>query len=286
MKRQKQRKGHDPPVADLSPAAMRRAKWRAAYDNLTTLGPMGLAVLAGAWTLLIEPSLLAILIAAGGLAAGGASTLANLFFLGDRHAGRYLQQMNEILAQERQARVEALQAELIACGSRIKGIDELIEQSSTQASQVLERNNRIREVLAEKLAPGELAFGRFAGTTEQVSLAILDNLQRVLHLLQSLPADANATRRRLDELERIKRPSESQSKEIGALAERVRLYDEQLRKAGALLAQNEEALTKLDRATATLAEAETSRGQAGVGLEEARSTLEELISRVKSFSVD
>lgn len=286
MKKQKQRKGPDPPPADLSPAAMRRAVWRATYDNLTTLGPMGIGILAGAWALLIEPSLLAMLIAASGLAAGGASTLANLFLLGDRHAGRYLQQMNEILAQERQVRVEALQADLIACGTRVKGVDELVEQSSTQASQVLERNNRIREVLAEKLAPGELAFGRFAGTTEQVSLAILDNLQRVLHLLQSLPADANATRRRLEELGRIKRPQEPQSKEIGALTERVRLYDEQLRKVRAILAQNEEALTELDRATAALAEAETSRGQAGVGLEDARSTLEELIDRVKSFSVD
>lgn len=280
----KKPQGPDPPIVDLSPAAMSRAVRQVVYNSWVTLGPLGVGVLAGAWAFLIEPSLLALLIAGGGVAASAANAVANGFILRDRHVGRYLERMNERLAAQRIEKVEALQQSLIECGNRVKGVEELVEQASVQCAQVLERISRVRDVLAEKLSPSELTNARFAGTAEQLSLAILDNLERVQHILLSLPRDHETTKRRLAELGRVKKLTPEQEGVRDAFTERKEVYDRQLERVAALLGQNETALTNLDAAVATLAELDTKRGEADVDLKSALREMEEITRRLKAFS--
>ncbi|MBI2624494.1 hypothetical protein HYW67_03285 [Candidatus Parcubacteria bacterium] len=280
------RKGPDPPKVDLSFAATKRAVLRATYDNWGTLAPLGAGALAGAWALLLGPSLVATIIAVGGFAVGAASAAANYFLVGDTHASRYIQAMNEALMQRREAQAEELQQALKECGRRLRGIEELIEQGVAQCNQVHERIGKIRDILSQKLDPTELAFGRFAGTTEQVSLAVLDNLQRMAHLLMSLSDDADYISERLGDLKRRgRKPTAEDAQEVGTLEERRRLHEAQLEKVRGILRQNEEALTELDKAAVALAEMKTVRGEAGTDLESARKYLEELVQRTKQFSV-
>ena len=287
MKRKNsKRTGPNPPEVDLSPAAIKRAISQAAYNSYLTLGPTGVGIIAGAWALLIDVlTVPAVIIAASGLAIGGANALRHYFLLGDDHAGSYLQKMYERLAAQRIEKVEALQQSLIECGNRVKGVEVLVEQASAQCAQVLERISRVRDVLAEKLSPSELMNARFAGTAEQLSLAILDNLERVQSILLSLPRDHETTKKRLVELERVKKLTPEQEGVRDTFTKRKEVYDRQLERVAALLGQNEIALTNLDAAVATLAELDTKRGEADVDLKSALKEMEEITRRLKAFSV-
>ena len=277
--------GPDPPDVDLSPAAVRRAIVGVASQSYLTLVPTTIGIIAGAWALLIPGApVLATIIAAGGIAIGGGNALIQYFMLGDNHAGRYLQQAIEALATQRTRRVEELQRSLVECGNRVKGVEEVVEQASMQCTQVLERIGRVRDVLVEKLSPTELTSARFAGTAEQLSLAILDNLERVEHRLLSLPRDHEVTVRRLAELGRFKKFTPEQEKVRAAFAARKEVYDQQMAGVVELLGQNETALTNLDHAVATLAGLDTKRGEADVDLGSALKEMAELTQRLKAFS--
>lgn len=288
MAKPRSSKGPDPPQPeeiDLSPRAIQHAVMKTATDNIKTVGPLGIAAAAGVWMLAFGPAAWAIFGLGVGIVAGLANFGLNFFLWGDDHASHYIQQMNGMLEAERWAKVKALQESLVECGNRVKGVDELVEQATAQCGQVLERIGRVRDVLAEKLSASELAYGRFAGTAEQLSLAILDNLARVEHLLLALPRDHETTKRRLAELGRPKKLTEGQEQARAAFAARKEIYDKQLERVGALLAQNETALTNLDSAVVTLAELDTKRGEADMDLKSARSALEDITRRLKAFSV-
>lgn len=275
---------------DLSLAAAKKAALRTTYDNMLTLGSLGVGILSGTWVAVIEPSLLAGIVCAIGFITGLSNAAIHLFFLQDKHATGYIQKALKQLEQQREEKIEKLENSFRSPYSGVQSFKEVNQQQNfqeircqgiRQCEQVQIRLKKIKDLLREKLSTGELVFGRFSGTTEQVSLAVLDNLQTVLYLLKSLPDDQLEIEGDIKKLERKKRSQEEENR-LTIFTERRKVYEAQLGKISALLAQNEVAITELDKATFALAEMDTNK-QAEMDLETARKCLEELVDRTKKL---
>jgi septal ring factor EnvC (AmiA/AmiB activator) len=145
-------------------------------------------------------------------------------------------------------------------------------------------------MLQQKLNPTELTYGRYLGMAEQVYLGALDNLQNVANTLKMLTAiDLNYTKQRLQQLQNNGgnnggNNSNHGAKEIASLQERIALHQKQTEKVTTLLAQNEEAMTKIDVTIAAIADMRTEDGQATLDIETAMNELQRLASKAKEYS--
>lgn len=111
------------------------------------------------------------------------------------------------------------------------------------------------KVLDRRLDRSELTYSRYVSTSEQVYRSALDNLREVAVAIDSLGSiDTGYIKRRLAELDRAGGETESAQRERDSLAQRTQLRDDQMARIERLLAQNEVALTTLDRTTSALAD--------------------------------
>jgi len=150
-----------------------------------------------------------------------------------------------------------MQKELVECKS-IQGVEHFAAQGAEQFTRIREKFENLREILAQKLNTGELTYGRYFGTAEQVYLSVLDNLRDVVNLLNSVSSiDADYINSRLYELSKHKNPTEADKQEVETLNERKQLRESQSQKVDVLLTLNEKAMTQIDQTTAAIAEMKT-----------------------------
>lgn len=142
-------------------------------------------------------------------------------------------------------------------------------------------------MLASRFNPTELTHGRYLGSGEQVYLSVLDGLGRARTALSAAASvDADYLRAGLRRLRRLESPSPDELRELSSLEEREQAREAQLARAGAALAANEEALTRLTGATSALADIETHRGFADLDADEAMQELESLAQRAHRYSAE
>jgi hypothetical protein len=213
---------------------------------------------------------------AGSLIGGGAWALDYLLRR-DRHANQYLQAVRDALGDRRQQAARDLRQQL----DRLDHAEGL-----SQLARLQEKYQAFAELLGRKLNPGELTYGRYLGMAEQVYLAGLDNLQRIVHTLHSVQTiDRDYVQRRIAELEALASPSQTQVRELEALQDRLVLRRNQLDKVAAWQAQNEQAMTRMDQTMAAIAGMTTVQGHAGTDLETAMQALQELAARAGEYSM-
>jgi len=158
------------------------------------------------------------------------------------------------------------------------------ERGVNQLRMLREKRDSLTEVLRRRLNAGELTYGRYVGTAQSVYLAGIDNLSEVSVALQSISAiDHDYIESRLDELTEA---NDSEGEEIirerSSLEDRRSLHQTQMTRAAALLAQNESAMTVLDRTASAIADA--PMGQTPTDAEAAMQQLEELAARAAKYS--
>lgn len=172
--------------------------------------------------------------------------------------------------------LERLAADLQALGSS-RGVDQL--------RKLRQKLDDLTEVLKLRLNDGELTFGRYLTTAERVYLSAVDNLRDVVVALRSVsaiePAYIDA---RLRELRGIREPSDEHRREVASLEQRGSLREQQMRKVGELLAQNEMAMTGLVNTAAALADTKTGKGRALIDAEAAMAELEMLAKRAGKYA--
>lgn len=156
-------------------------------------------------------------------------------------------------------------------------------QAVSQLRGLREKLQTVTQVLERRLSAGELTYGRYLGTAEQVYLAAVDNLQQVAVSLTSVGGiDVPYIDKRLAEL------SDSNAAEVSertSLLERRALSLQQQDKVSHLLAQNEAAMTALANTAAALAEVRTEAGHASLDPETAMAELASLADRAKRLDV-
>jgi hypothetical protein len=153
------------------------------------------------------------------------------------------------------------------------------EHAVRQLRGLREKLQGLTGVVERRLNAGELAYGRYLGTAQQVYLSAVDNLHEVAVALRSKAAiDPVYIEKRLGEL-----PANGAHEERETLLERHALLETQNDKVTQLLSQNETAMTALSNTAAALAAVRTERGHAKVDATTAMSELEQLASRARHF---
>lgn len=154
---------------------------------------------------------------------------------------------------------------------------------ANQLRAIDEKRQGLLEVLGRRLDAGEMTYGRYAASVDQVYEGVLANLEEVALSMKGLEAmDGEYIERRLGELESAGSEDGSAGRERASLEERRALLAGQTKKVAHLLAQNESAMTIIDRTTAALVD--TPIGRSEDDPEEAMAALEELARRTARYA--
>lgn len=172
------------------------------------------------------------------------------------------------------AEIAALRAEL----------DALVDtQPTEQLDALLSKRQSLINVLERRLDAGELTYARYLATSQQVFTSALDNLHEVAVAYESISTiDEPYIARRLAELDADDSDAESADRERATLERRRELRNDQRRRIAKLLAQNESALTALNRTTTALADVPI--GKKPEDADAAMAALEELADRAAKYA--
>jgi hypothetical protein len=156
-------------------------------------------------------------------------------------------------------------------------------QPSEQLDALLQKRQSLINVLQRRLDAGELTYARYLTTSQQVFSSTLDNLHEIALASESISTiDETYIDRRIAELDGDDSDAESADRERATLERRRELRQTQRRKIAQLLAQNESALTALDRTTTALADVPI--GKKPEDAEAAMAALEELADRAAKYA--
>lgn len=150
-----------------------------------------------------------------------------------------------------------------------------------QLEAIGEKRDNLVAILDERLTAGELTYARYQSTAQQVYLAVVSNLREVAIAKKSISTiNPDYIDARMAELQ-VAGADEAEA-EMGSLEDRRALATDQDAKATYLLAQNESAMTLIDRTAAALADAPI--GIAPQDAEAAMTELEELADRAGKYA--
>lgn len=156
-------------------------------------------------------------------------------------------------------------------------------QPTEQLDALLQKRQSLINVLQHRLDAGELTYARYLATSQQVFSSALDNLHEVAVASESISTiDETYIDRRLSELAGDDSDVDAAERERATLERRRELRSTQRRKIAQLLAQNESALTALDRTTTALADVPI--GKKPEDADAAMAALEELADRTGDYA--
>jgi len=156
-------------------------------------------------------------------------------------------------------------------------------QPTEQLDALLQKRQSLINVLQRRLDAGELTYARYLATSQQVFASALDNLHEVAVASESISTiDETYIDRRLTELASDDSDADAADRERSTLERRRELRTTQRRKIAQLLAQNESALTALDRTTTALADVPI--GKKPEDADAAMAALEELADRTGDYA--
>lgn len=156
-------------------------------------------------------------------------------------------------------------------------------QPTEQLDALLSKRQSLINVLQRRLDAGELTYARYLSTSQQVFGSALDNLHEVAVAYESISTiDETYIDRRLAELDADDSDAHSADRERTTLERRRSLRTTQRRRIAQLLAQNEAALTALDRTTTALADVPI--GKRPEDADTAMAALEELADRAAKYA--
>ena len=156
-------------------------------------------------------------------------------------------------------------------------------QPIEQLDALLEKRQSLINVLQRRLDAGELTYARYLATSQQVFVSALDNLHEVAVAAESISTiDETYIARRLDELVGDDSDAVAAERERATLERRREMRTEQRRRIARFLAQNEAAMTSLDRTTTALADVPI--GKRPEDTDAAMAALEELADRASKYA--
>jgi len=272
-------------LSDFSQSAIQKAVTRKTLEHPVVVYPAVLSVLGGFSLALFGVSPWLIGAAAGGFGLAFVSWLVNFSLRRDSFASDYVRALHQRIEQQSQEKKKQL----------VKALKEVSSnQGEHQYRRFNEKFSAFQTMLAKKLNPSEITYGRYLGMAEQVYLGAIDNLQSLVDALKAMQViDIAFIQKRMLELDKVKKDAEHlrakglddiNASEYKALSKRFELYQAQKSKVEKLLSQNEEALTQLDVTIAAVAELSTNDKAASMDLESAMSELQVLASRAHKYS--
>jgi hypothetical protein len=158
-------------------------------------------------------------------------------------------------------------------------------QGIRQLEQLQRKFQNFVGILNHSLDAEEITYGRYLGIAEQVYLSSLDNLERVVGALTSVQTiDPRGIKERLDDIHADGVVTDAEATEQESLDQRRSLLEKQRERVAFLVAQNEQAMTRLDLTAAALAEMKTRSGQASMDMETAMAELQKMIENAPKYN--
>lgn len=156
-------------------------------------------------------------------------------------------------------------------------------QPIEQLDALIQKRQSLVNVLQRRLDAGELTYGRYLASSQQVFASALDNLHEVAVAYESISTiDEHYIDRRLAELAADDSDPAAAERERATLERRRAMRADQRRRIARFLAQNEAALTSLDRTTTALADVPI--GKRPEDADAAMAALEELADRAAKYA--
>jgi len=261
---------------DLSPAAIKKAVISdSSQKPLSLLSAMGVA-LGGAFALLIEPTVTALVVTGASGLIGITSFSWDVFLRGDQQASRIVESYRQQLEQERLAAIKTLSNEFF----------ELDNSTGTKQLELFEgKFQTFVKVLERKFNREEFTFNRYRTIAEQVYLGGIDELNRAVVALRSIESiDTEYLRDKLASYEDITIGTEAKAR--AAVEERLALHKNQLQRVENIFHENEVAMTSLDKVSAKISSIDTQPGQSSIDYDQAMDELHRLIKRADIYSIN
>jgi DNA repair exonuclease SbcCD ATPase subunit len=265
-----------PTLKDFSKESISKAVFSEAATHPGSLYPGVLTVLLGVSGALFSSPLL-IGASAGMLLMGAGSFVVNYCFRYDTIGKKYIQSLSDSMLSHKEDLIDSIQADLSECETETDRCEQGIEQFHSAE----EKYTEVKDVLSRKLGGGELMYGRFMGSIEQVYLGILDNLREMVTLIKSLPEAEGDEAKLKKDLEKVR--DENKKRQISALLKRFDLRNTQLNKIDELLARNEEAITQLEETSVAVSSMKTEERFSDVDHEEAIQQLKDMAKRISAL---
>lgn len=271
-----------PDLEDFSSDSVKRAVRNESFLHPLTLYPTALGVLSGFAAFLYELPML--FLGMGGLlTVGAATTIVNYFFRDETISSKYIEKVTKEFKKHRQELLQSLEDDLRKC-RKIVGAEQYGVQGHEQFDRVEKKYRRLVEQLGKKFSTTELTYGSYLGAAEQVHLSVLDNLLKIVSLLQGAESiDPNYINMRLEELRNLRDVMEADEREFKALEKRLGLRRNQLEQVNTLLTENEESMTTMDTTIAAIADLETGKGFGENDVKTAMKYLQEVADRTRFY---
>jgi hypothetical protein len=266
-----------PTIRDFSKESINKAVISEALTHPASLYPGVITVLCGlSGILFASPWLLGA--SAGMFLVGAGSCVVNYCFRYETIGRQYIERLAHSMLRQKEDIINSLKSDLSEC----REVDEgRCERGIDQFTLAKEKYSEVKEILSKKLGGGELMYGRFMGSVEQVYLGILDNLREIVGILRGLP-DTEGNQERLQKAFN-KTTDENDKRQISALLKRFDLRQAQLKKVDEFLARNEEAITQLEETAVTVSSMKTEERFSDVDHEDAIRQLREMAQRVSTL---
>jgi hypothetical protein len=243
-----------PRVEDFEEKAIIRALNRSIMDNWFVGASIG-AIPVGILTAILLGTGVGVPIIGGAILLGGGTWAWKRFFKGDRFSDQYRDHLRHLLYEDTKRRRHELQQSLDAYGN--KHACEQLEQFQNKIKVFI-------EILDIKFPDkNQLTYNRYYTIAQEVFLSGIDNLNEVLLIHKTLDAiDINYIERSLKRLE-ARDQDFATKKELNSLLLSRQQYEAQQQDIKNLMAQNEEALGKLDEAIVLVQDIKRSENNEG-----------------------
>ncbi|MBN2531674.1 MAG: hypothetical protein JXB88_02215 [Spirochaetales bacterium] len=270
---------------DFSQGAIQKAVQGKIIQNPVSMYSVALGAVGAIAAGILFPSLFLVICSTGLVLFGIASVIINFALRKNIFETRHLSYLNNLLNKQKQLVLGRLKRELKKLSSD-KGLKIYSDQAVYQFEKIQTKFDNFKRILSEKFNPEEITYGRFFGTTEQLYLSVLDNLEDITNSLATISnIDDDYITERMNYLTGLASPEDADKREMTTLTTRKELKQKSLEQINELLTINEEAMTQIDISMTTISRTKTKMGRASMDMEVARQDLEELINRTKKYSI-
>ena len=243
-----------PRPEDFEEQAIIKALNKSIMDNWFFGASIG-AIPVGILTAFLFGTGVGIPIIGGALLLGGSAWAWKRFFKGDKFFDQYRNHLRQLLDEDTERRRNELQQSLDAYGNR---------RACEQLEQFQNKIKVFIEILDLKFPDkNQLTYNRYYTIAQEVFLSGIDNLNEVLLIHKTLDAiDMDYIDRSLQRIEDREQDAATK-RERSSLLQSKQNYQDQQEDIKNLMAQNEEALSKLDEAIVQVQDIKRSANNEG-----------------------
>lgn len=258
---------------------------KAAIEHPTSLILLGVSFLTLLYSYLFDGGNFLNMFAGVGFVGSVLSIFTHFKFRNEILVNEYFVELERKFREQNERLIENIKSNLNS-KKFLPEVNDYLYQGNNQFDRIQDKFKTFEEILDKKFNRKEITYRRFQGVAEEVYSSILDNLDEVVTILKSSNAiDLKYIKEKLSYYKQKKNVNQDDLDEIETLKERWKIKTNQMDKINKLLSLNEQAMTKLDATTNSLAGVKTKQGKSKRQIEQTIEELERLADNAKNYEL-